>query len=99
MLTASENRPATVESPRSYQFCRWMTSVVLHVVHRCPIVVKQSMFSMVERIFGFVGGSDIVLRLRMIRGPLVVPRGGLVMIGRDEMKRPSGEICRSRNSR
>ncbi len=72
---------------------------MLHVVQRRPIVVKQSMFAMVECSFGFVGGSDVVLRLRMLRGVHMVPRGRLVVIRCDEMKRPSGQIRRSRNRR
>jgi len=76
-----------------------MTSVVLHVMHRRPIIMKESMFPMIERIFGFVGGSDIVLRLGMLRGPVMVPCGSFVMIGCDEMKRPANEIRRRRNCR
>ena len=74
-----------------------MTPVVFHVVHGRPIVMKQSMFSMVKRIAGLMGGSDIVLRLRMLRSLLVMPCGGFVMLGCDKMKRPSGQIRRSRN--
>ncbi len=74
-----------------------MTPVVLHVVHGRPVVMKESMFSMVKCIVGLMGGSDIVLRLRMLRSLLVMPRGGFVMISCDEMKRPSGQIRRSRN--
>ena len=74
-----------------------MTPVVLHVVHGRPVVMKESMFSMVKCIVGLMGGSDIVLRLRMLRSLLVMPCGGFVMLGCDKMKRPSGQIRRGRN--
>ena len=76
-----------------------MTSVVLHVVHRRPVVMKERVFAMGERSFCFVGSSDIVFRVRMLRRLRMVPHGGLVVIGRHEMQRPSGEIRRRGNGR
>ncbi len=61
-----------------------MTSVVLHVMHCRLIVVKQSMFSVVERNPGFVGGPDIVLRVRMFRRLLMVPRSAKRMTMRSK---------------
>ena len=39
-------------SRRSCQFGRWVAAVVLHVMHGRLVGMKQSMFAVLERLFG-----------------------------------------------
>jgi len=54
---------------------------MFHVMHRRLIAMKQCMLPMVERISGFMTGSDVVIRSGMRSGLNMMSFGGVVMPG------------------
>jgi hypothetical protein len=94
MSTVSGNGAAAWEDTPSYEFCRWVTAVVLDVVQGRLIGVEQRMFPVVERILCLVPGSDEVIRIAMLPGLLVVAPSGIMVAGGDLMACHSAETYR-----
>ncbi len=71
-----------------------MAAIVLHVVHRRLIAVKQGMLAVVERLVGLMICSDEVVCPGVRPGLRVMPLGGFMMPGGHCMMRRATEIRR-----